>query len=116
MLRRGACSPRSAQRIGPEPTRDPRMALPAATAAQLLFVGGVRRRAEAGVWAKNTCARAVERTARMSVEHGVCSDTSILDNFQPEAKTDDAGEPDDADQQRVAVEVLLGDRRPGQAG
>src|SRR5688572_3591270 len=36
--------------------------------------------------------------------------------LDPEAKGDDGGEPDDADDERVAVEVLLGDRRPGEAG
>src|SRR5207247_4662010 len=38
------------------------------------------------------------------------------DDAQPQTEADDAGEPDDAHQDRVPVEVALRDRRAGQVG
>src|SRR5437773_6057987 len=81
----------------------PRMALPLATTAR-----SCRRGLDEARPGSLRAADESRRTVPMRELLG--------DDAQPQTEADDAGEPDDAHQDRVPVEVALRDRRAGQVG
>src|SRR6266540_1195487 len=101
--------------MGLEPTRLPRIALPLDT-----DVTPVRTGRETGSYSGEPKPRdPTDRTARQSLRRPKRlrkAYSRSLDDLQPKPQADDAGEPDDAHQDRIAVEVLLRHGGAGHAG